>query len=132
MSIRESFVSSMQEMKNIRVLTTCGILAAMAVALKYVASIDIGAYIRIGISNMPNIAVSALFGPAVGGIFGGALDIIKYLVAPNGPFFPGFTLNAVLSGIIYGVILYKRPLNVSRVFVSQLIVKVFVNLLLNT
>ncbi len=122
----------MNELKNIRVLTTCGVLAALAVALKYVASVDIGQYVRIGISNMPNVAVSALFGPALGGIFGGILDIIKYVIAPTGPFFPGFTFNAVLSGMIYGLILYKHPITVPRVLFSQFLVKVFVNLLLNT
>ncbi len=54
------------------------------------------------------------------------------MIAPTGPFFPGFTFNAVLSGMIYGLILYKHPVTVPRVLFSQFLVKVFVNLLLNT
>ena len=132
MSVKECFIQSMNEIKNIRVLTACGILGALAVALKFVASIDIGQYVRIGISNMPGMAVSVLFGPSLGGIFWGMLDVIKYLVAPSGPFFPGFTLCAVLNGVIFGLFLYRRSLTLPRMFLAQLTTKLFVNLLLNT
>lgn len=37
-------------------------------------------------------------------IFGGALDVLKYIIKPTGPFFFGFTFDAMLSGIIYGSI----------------------------
>lgn len=132
MSVKQSFVLSMSEIKNIRVLTACGILGALAVALKFVASIDIGQYVRIGISNIPGIAVSVLFGPSLGGIFWGMLDVIKYMVAPSGPFFPGFTLCAVLNGIIFGLFMYRRALTLPRMFLAHLVTKVFVNLILNT
>ena len=123
---------SMEELKDVRALATCGILAALAVALKFVASIDIGEYIRIGISDLPGMAVSVLFGPATGGIFWAVLDIVKYLVAPTGPFFPGFTISAAVNGVIFGLILYRRPLSLQRVFAAQLVSKVVVSLLINT
>lgn len=126
------WTSSLAEFKNIKVIATCGILMALGVALKYVASIDIGNYIRIGFSNIPNIVASYLFGPAIGCFFWGALDIIKYLIAPNGAFFPGFTISAAINGIIFGCILYKKPLSIYRVLVAQVISKVFVNICLNT
>lgn len=132
MSVKECFAQSMNEIKSIRVLTVCGIMGALAVALKFVASINIGQYVRIGISNMPGMAVSVLFGPSMGGIFWGMLDIIMYMVAPSGPFFPGFTISAVCNGILFGLILYRRTLTVQRMFLAQLVTKVFVNLILNT
>ena len=123
---------SLDELRDVYVLTCCGILAALAVALKFVASIDIGEYIRIGFSDLPGMAVSVLFGPAAGGIFWGMLDIIKYIVAPTGPFFPGFTVSAVINGILFGLILYRRPLSVQRIFAAQLLSKVVVSLCINT
>ena len=123
---------SLRELKNVRVLTCCGLMAALAIALNFVASIDLGQYIRIGISGLPNQVVSFLFGPAVGAIFGAMLDIIKFLIKPTGPFFPGFTLSAALGGLIYGIFVYRKPLTVKRVFLAQLLIKVLVNLGLNT
>lgn len=124
--------NSFDELRDVYAMTCCGILAALAVALKFVASIDIGEYIRIGFSDLPGMAVSVLFGPAVGGIFWGMLDIIKYIVAPTGPFFPGFTVSAVVNGVLFGLILYRRVLSVQRVFMAQLLSKIIVSLCINT
>jgi ECF transporter S component (folate family) len=42
------------------------------------------------------------------------------------------TVSAILGGVIYGALLYKKKLQIGRVFAAQLLVKVFVNILLNT
>ncbi len=126
------FVLSLDELRNVRAVTFCGIMAALAIVLNYVASINVGDYIRIGFSGIPNQAVAYLFGPAIGSIFGGMLDVIKYFLKPTGAFFPGFTLSAVLGGIIYGIFLYRKKVTIARVFFAQLAVKAFVNVCLNT
>lgn len=73
-----------------------------------------------------------LFGPVTGCLVGGLSDVIAYIVKPVGGFFPGFTISAMLGGIIYGVILYKKPLSLKRVIIANSIVAVTVNLFLNT
>ena len=73
-----------------------------------------------------------LFGPVVGGLMGGITDILKFLVKPTGPFFFGFTLNAIFGGVIYGAILYHSPISFKRILAAKAVVAVFVNLLLGT
>ena len=126
------WLRSLGEFKRLHVVVFCGMMCAMAMALNMVASITLGPYIRIGFSGIPNQVVAYLFGPAVGGIFGAALDVIKYLIKPEGAFFPGFTISAALGGIVYGSFLYKKKLSIWRVAAAQLCVKVFVNIILNT
>ena len=77
-------------------------LAAVAVILGFF-SIEYGQFIRIGFSSIPNGIIDYLFGPVVGGIFHGALDIIKYMMKPTGPFCPQLTLVVILAGILYGM-----------------------------
>ncbi len=135
-SSRSSFWQNMKdsarEFKNLKVVTACGVLAALGVVLRYVASIDIGQFVRIGFSDLPNLVAGALFGPVVGGVFAGALDIIKYLIRPTGPFFPPLTLCCVASGLIFGASLYRQPLKLKRVFTTVLVEKVFVGILMKT
>ena len=126
------WLQSLKEFKRLNVVVFCGMMCAVAMVLNMVASINVGPYIRIGFSGIPNQVVAYLFGPAVGGIFGGALDVIKYLIKPDGAFFPGFTISAALGGIIYGAFLYKKKVTIARVFAAQLLVKIVVNILLNT
>ena len=126
------FVNSIRELKNVRAVTFCGMMAALAIALNYVASIDIGPYVRIGFSGIPNQIVAYVFGPAVGAIFGALLDIIKFIIKPSGMFFPGFTISAALGGLIYGLFLYRKPVSVKNVLIAQILIKIFVNIGLNT
>lgn len=130
--IKEMFSSSLKELFVTKNLVLCGLMAALAVVLGMVASIDIGPYIRIGFSGLPNRVVECLFGPMVGTLFGGMLDILKYLVKPSGPFFFGFTFNAMVAGVIYGCILYRKPVTIRRILAAEFLTKLIVNCLLNT
>ncbi len=125
------FTDSYEELKSVRTITAAAMFAAIAIILR-VFSIDIGNYIRIGFSGIPNEMMAYLFGPAVGGLFSGGLDILKYLIKPTGAFFPGFTLVTTLSGIIYGPMYYKRPITLKRVFITKFLVIVICNMVLNT
>lgn len=130
--IFQLYKASLQELSVTKNIVFCGLMAALAIVLGMVATISIGQYIRIGFAGLPNRMVDFLFGPVVGCLFGGALDILKYFLKPTGPYFFGFTLNAMLSGVIYGTILYRKPLSWKRVILSEFLVKLFINCLLGT
>ncbi len=123
--------SSCQELKHTRTITTAAMFMAVSVVLGYF-TIEAGPYLKIGFGSVVNQFVYYLFGPVAGGIYGGILDLVKYIVKPTGAFFPGFTLNAILAGIIYGTFLYKQPMTFKRVLAVHLIVVVFCNVFLNT
>ena len=124
--------SSLSQLKNVKVLTFCGMMGALAIVLNYVATIRIGQYIRIGFSGLPNQVVDYLFGPWIGALFGAVMDFLKWFLSNDGDFYFGFTITAMVSAVIYGLFLYKRPLKVSNVILSQLCVKIFCNIGLNT
>lgn len=128
----ENLRRSAKTLAVLRNLTLCAVLAALAVGLSFVASIDVGPYIKIGFSGIPNRIVDYIFGPVMGTIFGGVLDVVKFLVKPSGPFFPGFTFDAMLAGFIYGSFYYRKKLTIPRVLVAKLVVTVVVNLFFNT
>ena len=126
------FVSSSQELKKVPALAACAMFAALAMILNSVASISIGPYIKIGFSAIPNQLVDYLFGPVTGSLFAGILDIVKYVMKPDGAFFFGFTFNAMLAAFIYGCFYYKKKLTLWRVLLAKLIVILVVNVFLNT
>lgn len=126
------FTDSAREFKNVRTICLCGVFAALAIVLSYVASIQIGDYIRIGFSGLPNEFVDFIFGPAVGSVFAAMLDILKYLLKPTSGFIPGLTLNAFLAGLVYGSFLYHKPIRFWRILVMKLVVGLGINVLLGT
>jgi len=66
-------------------------------------------------------------------------DIIGAILFPMGSFFIGFTISAALTGLIYGIFLYKggkkkiSDMNfLFRIIISSVLVLLVVNLLLNS
>lgn len=112
-------------------LTMMAMLGALSVVLGYY-SIVIGDYIKISFSGLPNQIAGHLFGPAAAALFGAVTDLVKYVVKPTGPFFPGFTISAALSGLLYGMAFYQKNITFFRVFLTKLFVVLLVDLLLNT
>lgn len=129
---KNMFLTSAKELKTTSTLAVCAMLAALALILNSVASINIGPYVKIGFSGIPNQIADYLFGPITGCLFAGVLDIVKFFIRPDGPFFFGFTFNAMLAAFIYGYFYYKHKLTFRRVLIAKLVVVLIVNVLLNT
>lgn len=132
-SLFQNFRSSAQELRDLRKLVFCGLMAALAVILSATTTIKLGPYLRIGFSGYPNRIVEYLLGPVVGMIFGGVLDILKYFLADgDGMFFWGYTFNPMLAGLIVGMLLYRKPLKLWRIVVAEFWLKMLVNVFFGT
>lgn len=125
------FTSSSRELKQIRTVTVCAMLAAVSIVLG-AFTIYLTDTVRIGFSGTPTMLASYLFGPVAGSFLYGAVDILKYMMRPVGGFMPGLTMVVMLKGLIYGCAFYKKPLNLWRVLAAHLVVAVVCNLFLNT
>ena len=84
-------------------LTVTAILTAAGVVIGRFLSINLPS-MTIGLSFVPLILCGMLFGVLWGGIASGLADFTGALLFPFGPYFPGFTATAVISGMIFGAI----------------------------
>ncbi len=118
-------------MKTTRKVTTTGLLIALQIILTRFFSFET-ATLRVGFGFLP-IALSAiLFGPLTAGVTAALSDIIGMLLFPKSMYFPGFTLSAFISGVIYGLLLYKDKYSLKNVFFAVLLVTLICDLGLNT
>lgn len=152
------FKDSAKEIKHLQTIVVCGLMAALAIVLSIATSMYIIPTTKIGLSGLPNRIVDYLYGPVVGCIFGGLMDVLKFLIKPDGGFFFGYTLTAMLGGLIYGIFYYhlqikaKNDLSLKEegaanrlahffivnakalliIFIANTLVKIFCNICLNT
>lgn len=126
------FKTSLNELKSTQTIVFCGLMGAMAAVLSLITALKLGPYIAISLSWIPSRIVDYFFGPAVGMIFGGVMDIVKHLIKPMGAFDIRFTLVPMASGLLYGYFLYKKPISIWRIFLAKLIATVVLNLGVNT
>ncbi|MBQ8802045.1 MAG: folate family ECF transporter S component [Tyzzerella sp.] len=123
----KQFSDSYKELKNLNTLVMTALLIAVGIVLGYF-SIQITDTTKIGVSFVATQLTATLFGPVVGGIMGGVADILKFIIKPTGAFFWGWTFNAILGPVIYGIMLYKKRLTLARILISKIVVAIVVNM----
>lgn len=125
------FKESSQEFKRVSCLTACAMLISLSVILGYF-SIQATESIRISFTFIPIAIVGYLYGPIVGGIAGGTVDLINFMIKPGGSFTPGITLCAILTGFVYGLFLYRKNIKVTTIALAVFCNTLFVDLLLKS
>ena len=108
-----------------------GETCAIAIILGFF-KIPVTQLIEIRFAMLPIAVSGCLFGPVVGGIVGMVADIGGYLVKPTGPFFPGFTITSMVSGVIFGCLLYRQKPGPMRILMSQIVYTIICGVLLNS
>lgn len=114
----------------VRKLIIISLFIALQVILTRIFSITF-LTARISLHFLPLALTSAMFGPLYGAIAAIIADLLGFALFPKGIFFPGFTLTAGLSGMLYGMFLYKRHKSRLNVIVCVIVVSL-TQLILNT
>lgn len=112
-----------------RTITLMSLLIALMVVFTRFISFETQ-FLRISLTFIPESLMGILFGPFWTGIGSAVADVIGMLLFPKGPYFPGFTLNAFISGAIYGFFYYKKKLTWKRIMTATFLVTVIVHLFL--
>lgn len=112
-------------------LIIIGLFIALEVILTRFCSINTP-IMRIGFGFLPVAMLAIMFGPIWAGIAYALGDLIGMMIFPTGAYFPGFTLTAFLTGITFGILLYKQRITYKRAFIAALLVCCLWNLCLDT
>ena len=115
---------------NTRTISYMAILIALEIVLNRFLSINAW-NIKIGFRFVPIVAAAIMFGPVNTGIVAALSDIIGAILFPSGPFFPGFTLTAFITGAVFGLFLHKEQ-TWPRILLAVCINELIFSLLLNS
>lgn len=108
-----------------------GVLTAMGVVLgRFVPLVNILTS-KYEFSFAAVMLAAYLTGPVGGAVVGGLIDLIGALLVPTGAYFPGFTLTAALTGLVFGLLLYKNC-TVPKIIIAVLSTQAVCSLLINT
>lgn len=116
---------------DVKKLIQISLLIAIEVILTRFCSIQTP-IVRIGFGFLPIAIIAMMYGPLSAGIAYTIGDLLGVALFPSGAFFPGFTLTAFLTGVVYGVFLYNKPKTWPRIIGAVLTVCLVLNLGLDT
>ncbi len=129
----DDLAESARNLKKTRVMVACAMLLAIEVVLNATVSVYLFSYLRLSFGFLTVAAAAYLFGPSPAMLIAALSDIIVFLIRPAGPFFPGFTLNAALGGLVYGLALYRvKDVSWTRILTMQAVIAVLLHIALNT
>ena len=112
-------------------LTVTALMIAMRLIIEMIPSM--GNLVQIGFGFIGAALAGVILGPYRAAVVGFFVDILgNFLRGEASNFFPGFTLTAVLGGLIYGYCVYRKELTLPRIFVTVFIITLLINLGLNS
>ncbi len=115
---------------NTKKLAVIALLIALNVVLSRFLSINTPT-LKIGFTFLTVMMSAYLFGIAGSVSVSGIADVVGALLFPSGPFFPGFTLTAVVNGVIYGVLMGKK-INLPKISLAVVLSEILCSGLMNT
>jgi ECF transporter S component (folate family) len=116
-------------MSKVKELVLASLLLAILIVVERLVSVQTQ-FLRISFAYVPIMLCAILLGPAWSAGVAALGDLIGALLFPKGAFFPGFTLSALLTGLIHGLLLYNTKNNkqfLLRVIISTFTVLVFIH-----
>ena len=119
-----------KRIKSIKALATIAMMIALEVVLSRFLSIPIGDSLKFGFNFVPVCVAAYLYGPLASVLVAGLGDFIGALLMPTNTFFYGFTVTAVLTGLVFGLFL-NRKYNFLRILFSVLIVQIALTIFLD-
>lgn len=126
--------AAIQQTKDFKVMVTVAMLIALNVVLTIFVDIPIplGDNIRIRFDFLAEIVFCMIGGPIIGVAGGMAGDLVSYLCHPTGPFFPGYTLSAMIACLIYSLFFFRSRITIVKIAICKLLINMLVNVLLGS
>ena len=115
---------------NARMIAYLGVLVAAEIVLSRFLSINAW-NIKIGFNFVPIVIAAMLFGPLPAAAVAAMGDFLGAVLFPIGPYFPGFTLTAFCTGLVFGIFLHEKR-TPGRILAAVAINQLVFSLLLNS
>lgn len=124
-------------MSKIKKIVISGLLLALLIVLSRFVSIKTQILV-ISFSFIPIIMSAIWLGPKYSTLIAMLGDLIGAILFPFGTYFIGYTISQALTGLVYGMFLYKKGEELStkelliRLTISSLIVLILINVFLTS
>lgn len=126
------YKESLNSFKSVKNITTIAILFSLMIVCKFF-SIPTGfANLKISFVYLFFVLITMLYGPMTGLIIGMMSDILGFVLIPSGAFYFGYTIQAALTGFVYGLCFYKKKVTFINCFFARFLVNIFLNIILGS
>ncbi len=118
-----------QPISKVKEITTIAMLFALMLASKFIPIPSGFGNLGLSFTYLFFAIIALIYGPVYGFVIGIFSDIIGFFITSSGGgmFNLSYTLQAALSGMIYGLCFYKTRVSFSKVLLARFFVNIFMN-----
>ena len=123
---------SLDFVKDVRKITITAMLFALMLVSKLLVLPSGFANLGLSFGFIFFSLITALFGPIAGLVIGFFSDIIGFFLFDTSGtgFFIGYVIQAMFTGFIYGLFLYKSKISFPRILLMRLVIGIFSNVII--
>ncbi len=135
MNIKTKFANSFKEFASTKSIALAGVLLGIIVVIGFFANFTLNIFplVKISFTFLPQSIGAMILGPAVSGFMCALGDILSFILNPQGGgYFPGWTISAALTGLIFGIFLYKYEATLKNIIIAKLIIVALVETFLGS
>ncbi len=120
-------------LKKVKSLCNISILFALMLICKMIPIPSGFGSLGIGFTYLVFATIALIYGPLCGLFVGLCSDILGFFLFQQGQvFFFGYTIDAMLSGFIYGICFYKKRITFTNCLIARFFVNIGVNVILGS
>ncbi len=131
MFLKSYWKSSADNLKNVRMLAFIALMIALKIVIGFIR-IPVGENLRITLTYIVVAIEGMVVGPVAGMTSAFITDNLSFILFPDGAYFPGYTLTAMLGSLFYSIFLYKKKPTWSRITLAKICNNYLVNVLLGS
>ncbi|MBW9212247.1 MULTISPECIES: folate family ECF transporter S component [Terrabacteria group] len=132
MNLKERFSNSAKNLKDVRYLAIMAIFIALKIIATNYLHITVSHNLRAGFGFVLVAVEASILGPVAGMLSAAITDTLGFMLQPNGTYFPGYILTAMLGSFFYGIFLYGNQIKVRHLILAKMCNSIFTNIFLNS
>ncbi len=128
---KEYWKSSANKLKDVRMLAFIALMIALKIVIGFIR-IPVGENLRISLTYIIVAIEGMVVGPVAGMTSAFITDNLSFILFPDGAYFPGYTLTAMLGSLFYSIFLYQKKVTWPRIILAKIMNNYLVNVLLGS
>lgn len=128
---KDYWKSSALKLKDVRFLAFIAMMIALKIVVGFVR-IPVSENLRITLTFIVIALEATIVGPVAGIVSAAVCDNLSFMLFPDGAYFPGYTLTAMLGSLTYALLLYQKRISVVRLTIAKIINNYLINVLIGS
>ena len=126
------FKDSIKYFKDLKSLVFMSLLLGLVLMCKFIPIPSGFGELGIGFSYLFLSTSAMIFGPIPALLTGTLSDILGYIIRPEGEFFIGYTIQAMLACFTYALCFHKTYVTFTRCLIARVIVNIICNVIIGS